>query len=162
MKTRLILALGCVAAGAFATAADMPAGHVMVNADKIMWGTASPALPAGSNMTVITGDPATAGSAFTLRVKMPAGYKVPPHWHPTDENVTVMSGTVAMGMGEAWDDKALMAMPVGSFSAMPAKTPHYLVAKTAAIVQVHGVGPFALTYVNPKDDPRMAAPAATK
>ena len=156
MKSRLILVLSCVAAGAaVSSAADMP-GHTMVTADKIVWGPAPPGLPPGSQAAVIDGDPGKPGS-FTLRAKLPAGYKIPPHWHATDEHVTVLSGTIAMAAGEAWDDKALMTMPTGAYMGMTPNTRHYLLAKTAATIQVHGTGPFAITYVNPKDDPRTAA-----
>jgi hypothetical protein len=93
-----------------------------------------------------------------LRAKMPAGYKIPPHWHPTDENVTVISGTVAFGMGDKFVAADMKEVPGGGFALMPATMRHYFLAKTAAVIQVHGTGPFTLTYVNPADDPR--APAA--
>ena len=86
---------------------------------------------------------------------MPAGYKIAPHWHPTDEQVTVLSGTVAFGMG----DKAVVAemkdVPAGGYALMPATMHHYFMSKTAAVIQVHGIGPFAITYINPADDPRQ-------
>jgi quercetin dioxygenase-like cupin family protein len=83
---------------------------------------------------------------------------IAPHWHPTDEHVTVLAGTVAMGMGETFDEKALMELPPGGFAAMPANARHFFITKTAAVIQVHGLGLFAVTYVNPADDPRSAAP----
>jgi quercetin dioxygenase-like cupin family protein len=156
MNARLMLVLSCVAAGAApGFAADMP-GHTMVTADKVAWGPAPPGLPPGSQAAVIDGDPGKPGP-FTLRAKLPAGYKIPPHWHATDEHVTVLSGTIAMGTGETWEDNALMTMPMGAYMGMAPGTRHYLLAKTEAIIQVHGTGPFAITYVNPKDDPRIAS-----
>jgi quercetin dioxygenase-like cupin family protein len=103
---------------------------------------------------VLAGDPAAAGSAFTLRVKMPAGYKVPPHWHPADENLTVLQGTLMAGMGDTFDAAAMKTLTAGSFATMPKEMRHYVRAKTATVIQVHGTGPFAITYVNPADDPR--------
>jgi hypothetical protein len=85
---------------------------------------------------------------------LPAGYKVAPHWHPTDEFVTVLSGTFAMGMGEAYDESRLKDLSTGGYAAMPAEMRHFGLARTASVVQVHGMGPFASNYVNPADDPR--------
>jgi quercetin dioxygenase-like cupin family protein len=85
---------------------------------------------------------------------MPAGYKINPHYHPTDENVTVLSGTFQIGMGDKFDESTMRALPAGGFVLLPAAMHHYAMAKTAAVVQVHGMGPFQLTYVNPADDPQ--------
>jgi len=109
--------------------------------------------PAGSQIAVLQGNPSGTGE-FTVRLKWPAGYKLPPHFHPTDENVTVLSGTFLVGMGDEINlDKTLKLDPQGFITA-PAQGHHYAVAKTDVVVQVHGEGPFAITYVNPKDDPR--------
>jgi hypothetical protein len=131
-----------------------PAAHAtMLNAADLKWGPAPPAFNAGAQMAVVDGDPAKPGP-FVLRVKFPDGFKVMPHWHPTDENVTVVSGTLNAGMGEKWDDAAMKTFTAGAFARMPKKSPHYVQAKEETVVQVHGTGPFALTYVNPNDDPR--------
>ncbi len=130
-----------------------PAGNLM-NAADMKWGPAPPAFNPGAQMAVVDGDPSKA-APFVIRVKLPDGFKVMPHWHPTDENVTVVSGSLSRGMGEKWDDAAMTTLTAGGFARMPKKMAHYVVAKGETIVQVHGVGPFALTYVNPKDDPRL-------
>ena len=135
-----------------------PAGHPpahapMVNASELKWGAAPPAFNAGAQMAVVDGDPTKPGP-FVIRAKFPAGFKVMPHWHPTDENVTVISGTLIAGMGEKWDDAAMKTFTAGGFARMPKKTPHYVQAKEDTVVQVHAAGPFTLTYVNPNDDPR--------
>jgi quercetin dioxygenase-like cupin family protein len=109
-------------------------------------------------MAVVYGDPAKPGALFIIRGKLPAGYKIAPHWHPTDENVTVVSGTALMGMGDKLDAKAAKALPAGSFASMPAKEHHYFIAKTEVVVEVSGIGPFGITYVNPDDDPSKNAP----
>ena len=128
--------------------------HVMVAAGAVTWGPAPPSLPPGSKMAVLSGDP-TQAVPFVIRAQMPAGYKVPPHWHPTDEHITVISGTVALGMGDAWDQAAMKELPVGGYMNVPGVMHHFFLAKTAATIQVHGIGPFAVNYINPADDPSM-------
>jgi ChrR-like protein with cupin domain len=132
--------------------------HVIMAPAEMKWGPAPPVLPAGATFTVIAGDPGQAGP-FAIRLKCPAGYKIAPHWHPTNENVTVISGTFALGMGDKFDPASMKSLMAGGYALMPAEMHHYAMAKTATVVQVHGMGPFALTYVNPADDPRNAAPA---
>jgi quercetin dioxygenase-like cupin family protein len=138
-----------------AAPAAHPGAHSapMVNAADLKWGPAPPAFNPGAQMTLVDGDPGKPGP-FVIRVKFPSGFKVMPHWHPTDESVTVISGTLAAGMGDKWDDAAMKTFTAGAFARMPRKTTHYVQAKEETIVQVHGTGPFALTYVNPNDDPR--------
>jgi quercetin dioxygenase-like cupin family protein len=106
-------------------------------------------------MAVVSGDPGKVGP-FVVRLKMPAGYKIAPHWHPADEHATVLSGSFALGMGEKFDPAALKTLPAGGYALLPAEMRHFAMAKTAAIVQVHGTGPFVLNYVNPADDPSKA------
>ena len=107
---------------------------------------------------MLDGDPGKAGP-FTIRFKFPDGYKIAPHWHSMDENITVVQGTFRAGMGETLTPTGLHDFPVGSFLKMPAKAPHFAAAKGVVIVQIHGTGPFDLTYVNPKDaPPKPSAP----
>lgn len=129
-------------------------GHVMVTPDQIKWGPAPPALPPGAQMAVLDGDPSVAGAPFIIRAKMPNGYKVLPHWHPTDENVTVLQGTLMMGLGEKLDPSKAHALKAGSFTRMPKEVRHFAIAKGEIVIQVHGVGPFEVKYVNASDDPR--------
>ena len=129
-----------------------PTSHVMVQPASITWGDPPPSLPRGSKIAVIAGDPSKAGP-FVLRAQVPAGYKVAPHWHPGDENLTVLSGTVALGMGDTWDESKMQTLGSGGYAALPAEMRHFLLAKTASTFQVHGTGPFVLNYVNPADDP---------
>jgi quercetin dioxygenase-like cupin family protein len=130
--------------------------HTMITPNDVKWGPAPPALPAGAQMAILSGDPSKA-ELFTIRLKAPDGYKIMPHWHPTDENVTVLEGTFAMGVGEKFDEAAAHEMPVGSFVRMPKGTRHYARAKGETVVQVHAIGPFVINYVNPNDDPRKQA-----
>ena len=126
--------------------------HVMKAPAEMTWGDAPPVFEKGASFTVVSGDPGKAG-LYVVRLKMPAGYKVMPHWHPTDEHVTVVSGTFALGMGDKLDEATMTSLPAGGYALLPAEMHHYAMAKTEAIVQVHGMGPFAITYVNPADDP---------
>ena len=155
--TGLLLGLGLLAVS---TGAQPPStsGHVAVKPADLKWGEPPPALPKGATFVVVSGDPGQPGP-FTIRLKAPAGYAIAPHWHPTDEHVTVLSGTFAVGMGEKADPAAMTDLPAGSYARMPAEMRHYARAKTAVTLQVHGTGPFTLTYVNPADDPRQASPA---
>ena len=127
--------------------------HAMVPASGIKWGPAPPGLPPGAQAAVISGDPTQPGP-YVLRAQMPANYRIPAHWHPVTENLTVLSGTVALGMGDKMDESAMQDLPVGGFASLPAEMRHSFMAKTAATIQVHGMGPFGITYVNPADDPR--------
>ena len=126
--------------------------HVLTTPKDLKWGDPPPVFEKGASFTVVSGDPGKEG-LYVVRLKMPAGYMINPHWHPTDEHVTVLSGTFAVGMGEKFDKSAMKDLPVGGYVLLPAEMRHYAMAKSAAIVQVHGMGPFKLTYVNPADDP---------
>lgn len=126
--------------------------HVVTPVASIKWMDAPPFLPKGAKLAVLVGDPSQP-APFTIRLQMPDGYKIAPHTHPTDEHVTVMSGTFRAAMGEKWDDKALGDFAAGSYANMAAGMPHYAAAKGATVVQVHGVGPFVVNYINPADDP---------
>jgi ketosteroid isomerase-like protein len=126
--------------------------HVSSTSAEVKWGDAPPSLPPGAKMAVISGDP-TKAEPFTLRGQLPSGYRIPPHWHPTDEHVTVLSGTFAFGMGEKFDEKSLKDLSAGGYTLMTATMPHYGITKGPTVIQVHGMGPFVLNYVNPADDP---------
>jgi ketosteroid isomerase-like protein/quercetin dioxygenase-like cupin family protein len=126
--------------------------HVVVPAAAVKWVDPPPSVPPGARLAVIAGDPSKP-EMFTIRLQFPNGYRIAPHWHPTDEHVTVLSGTFAAAMGKTWDDKALANLPAGSYAVMSATMPHYATARGATVVQVHGMGPFVLNYVNPADDP---------
>jgi len=129
-----------------------PTTHVMTENSALTWMDAPPSLPKGAKLAVISGDPSKPGP-FVVRLQTPAGYKIAPHWHPGDENVTVLSGSVALGMGETWDESKMKTVGPGGYAGLPAEMRHYFLAKSASTVQVHGNGPFVVNYVNPADDP---------
>lgn len=128
--------------------------HAMLAPAAITWAEAPASLPPGAKAAVVSGDPTQPGP-FVIRLQTPAGYRVPLHWHPTTENVTVLAGTVSLGMGDSPESSASTDLAAGGFAVLPAEMRHSFLAKTAATVQVHGTGPFAITYVNPADDPRQ-------
>jgi quercetin dioxygenase-like cupin family protein len=127
--------------------------HTIVPADAIKWGAAPASLPPGAQAAVLLGSPAKEGP-FVLRLRFPAGFVIPPHRHSKDEFVTVISGRVAMSSGEKVDRGSLKPLLPTSFIHLPAGMPHYLWSEAESVVQVNGVGPFDVKYVNPLDDPR--------
>ncbi len=133
------------------------AAHVLVTPDQVKWGPAPPSLPSGSELAVLEGDPSKAGVLFTIRAKLPDGYRVPPHWHPTDERLVVLQGTLGLGVGEKVNPAAGHELPVGSYAVMPKGVRHFVWAIGETVIQVSGTGPFEVNYVNPADDPRKAA-----
>jgi quercetin dioxygenase-like cupin family protein len=119
------------------------------------WGPAPAILPAGARLAVLEGDPSKAGP-FTMRLEMPAGYRIPPHFHQVDEHVTVISGAFQVGMGDRFDEGKLSTLPPGTFGVIPPGMRHFARADKATVIQLHGVGPWGLTYVNPADQPNSA------
>ena len=126
--------------------------HVMVTPNDLKWADV-PSLPPGAKVAVIEG-PMDQATPFTIRLNLPADYKIPAHWHPAIEHVTVLSGTFNLGMGDKLDPTKTTALSAGSMAIMQPKTTHFAWTKEETIVQVHGVGPWAVNYVDPADDPR--------
>lgn len=142
---KMVLALGLLLLGATTAQAQ-------VNADNLKWGPAPPVFPKGAQMAAMAGDPGKTG-LFVIRLKMPAGYKIPAHHHPTDENVTVISGVFSLGMGDKLDTKKSATLNPGGFALAGAGMNHFAFTNKGAIVEVAAIGPFGMTYVNPGDDP---------
>ncbi len=135
-----------------------PGQHAIVaRAGTEQWGPAPAALPRGASVAVLEGDPTQAGP-FTMRVLLPAGYRIPPHFHPVTEHVTVIRGVFQLGMGDTFDAGRLTDLPAGAFAAMSPGTRHFARTEVETVIQLHGVGPWGLTYVNPADDPRAGRP----
>jgi quercetin dioxygenase-like cupin family protein len=134
---------------ASAVAADTP---VVRSAKDVNWGAPPPVFPPGAKFAVIAGDPASAG-LVTVRFEMPAGYVIPPHFHPTDEHITVLKGSFSIGMGDVVDKTHALTLSPGGYGVATANMHHYAYTTTGATIQVHLQGPFAITYVNPADDP---------
>jgi hypothetical protein len=121
--------------------------------DGLKWQDGPPSLPPGAKFAVLEGDPAKPGP-FVFRVKVPDGYRIPPHTHPKPERVTVISGTFNLGMGDKFDATKGESLPAGTYGTWPAGMKHYVWVKGETVVQFHGDGPWVIEYVNPSDDPR--------
>jgi hypothetical protein len=160
-----VISLAQTAAPKKAATKAKPAGPapVVVTPDKIQWGPAPAVFPSGAQFAVLAGDPGKPGP-FTVRLKMPDGYRVMPHWHPTAESVTVLSGEFHVGMGDKFDESSMLTLPAQSLGVVPPHHNHYAMAKGETEIQVSSTGPFKLVYVNPADNPSkgQAAPAAKK
>lgn len=120
--------------------------------DSIKWGPAPPVLPKGGQMAVLAGDPGQTGS-FTVRLKLPAGYKIPPHQHPHSEPVTVISGELHFGSGDKLDEGKAHKLGPGGFVNLPANANHFAFANVETVIQITADGPFGIQYANPADDP---------
>jgi len=120
---------------------------------EIQWGPAPDVLPPGLQGAVLYGDP-TKDGLFSMRFKLPKGYSVAPHTLSKAGTFTVISGTFRIGMGEKADPRKARAMPAGSFIALPPGTPHFVSVDEETVVQLNNIGPWVLTYIDPKDDPR--------
>ena len=121
--------------------------------DTISWGAAPPVVRPGAQFAVLEGDPTAPTGDFTIRLKMPDGFRIAPHWHPNRENVTVISGTFKVGMGDEFEANKMAAFTAGSFAFLDPNMHHFAMACGETIVQVHGQSPFQFNYVNPNDDP---------
>lgn len=128
---------------------------VSLNPDDIKWGNAPPQFTKGAQLAVLHGDPSKKGP-FTIRFKMPDGYKIAPHWHTQDENLSIVSGTFLLHMGDTMDTPA-HELAAGGFHFLPGKAHHAAEARGETVVQVHGMGPFDIHYLNPADDPSKTA-----
>jgi len=126
-----------------------------INPKDIKWGDAPPSMPKGAKIAVLQGDPGKPGP-FVIRLMVPAGYKVAPHWHSQDESLTVISGTLYFGMGDKPETAKAHTLSAGGFHFLAGKDHHYVTAKTATVIQISGSGPFDMTYINPDDDPLKA------
>ena len=151
MKTTVLALLLCATVLA---AAPAPPQNVF-SPDQIKFGPVPAVLPSGAQLAVLEGDPTGSSGDFTIRLKMPDGYRIAPHWHPKRENVTVISGSFKVGMGDSFDASKMTAFPAGSFAYMEPSMHHYGMAVGETVVQVHGVAPFQINYVNPGDDPSV-------
>lgn len=131
----------------------LAADHVITEGNALAWKAGPPALPPGAQVVVLVGDPGKEG-AYVLRLKFPAGYKIPAHTHPNDENVTVIAGAFHVGMGPKLDESKGQMLKAGGLAHLPKGMQHYAWTSQETIVQLHGLGPQGVTYVNPADDPR--------
>jgi quercetin dioxygenase-like cupin family protein len=128
---------------------------ISMNSAELKWGPAPPDLPKGAEMAVLHGDPAKK-APFTLRFKFPAGYKIPPHWHTKDEQLTILSGTLILHMGDTMEAPA-STLSAGGYHFLPGKMHHAAETKGETTLQLDGSGPFDIHYLNASDNPNPAA-----
>jgi hypothetical protein len=121
--------------------------------DSMQYGPPPASLNPGAQLAVLEGNPGASSGDYTVRLKMPDGYRIAPHWHPLRENVTVISGTFKVGMGDSFDQMKMIAFPAGSFAYLDPDMHHYTIASGETVVQVHGMSPLQINYVDPNDDP---------
>jgi mannose-6-phosphate isomerase-like protein (cupin superfamily) len=164
MKRNMSLTLamvGLLCSGWFLTLAAQvpsPESHIahekhVFTPDTIPWGPAPPFVAPGAQLAVLEGNPGASSGNYTVRLKMPDGYRIAPHWHPQRENVTVISGTFKVGMGDIFEKNKMTALTAGSFAFLDPDMHHYAMACGEVVVQVHGTAPLQFNYVNPEDDP---------
>ena len=168
MRPIVAVAVFAVVPCLLASAADAPKkmAHpapkaVTINAADLVWGDAPPQFPKGGQVAVLLGNPFKPGT-YAMRFKMPDGYQIAPHWHTKDEQLTILSGTFVLHMGDTMDAPA-HTLTAGGYHFLPGRMHHAAQAQGEVIVEIHGMGPFDIHYLNPADDPTTAsaAPAAT-
>lgn len=145
----LLIALASISAASW----SQNESHILLTPADLRWHDV-PSLPAGAKISVIEG-PMNRAVPFTVRLKFPDGYRIPPHTHPAVERVTVLSGTFHMGMGETFDRNKTKALTTGGIAIMQPTTAHFVAISGETIVQLNGTGPWGITYLNPSDDPRQ-------
>ena len=155
MKTLSIIALLLIAASAlvFGQTTSSTPDHGFLSKEDLKWMDGPASLPTGAKVALMEGDPAKEGP-FTIRLKLPDGYTIQPHWHPAVEHVTVISGTFNLGMGEKVDKSGGRVLSAGAFAFMPPGMRHFAWTTGETVIQLHGTGPWKINYVNPADDPR--------
>jgi quercetin dioxygenase-like cupin family protein len=127
--------------------------HTILAAEDVKWGDGPASLPSGIMAAVLDGDPKKE-VVFTMRLKVPAGCEIQPHWHGGYERVTVVSGSIHLGLGERFDESKARKLSAGAYFSLPPKTAHYAYAREETVIQISTMGPWTITYVDPKDDPR--------
>lgn len=158
MKARQLVWSCLAAASLLAPVALAQQQHVIQQESEVAWIDGPPSLPPGAKMVALHGDPAAAG-LFGVRVKFPANYRIPAHFHSASEQVSVMSGTLYLGMGDKLDPNGGKPLGPGGFGLLPAKMNHYAYTRGPVTAILYGMGPFDIQYLNPADDPRGKPPA---
>ena len=149
-----VAAVTLLFAAAFALPVSAADDHKIFNAQEVKWAPAPPSIPKGAEAAVLFGDPSKEG-LFAMRLKFPKGYVIPPHSHPKPEVLTVISGTFQVGMGDKADKSKVNPLAAGGFFGFPPGMNHFAYVDEETVVQLNSTGPWGLTYVDPKDDPRQ-------
>ena len=155
LRTMLFVTVITALGSAAADSGDAVATWLLYEPAGIQWRPAEN-LPQGAQVAVLEGDPTKEGF-FTMRLKMPDGFKVPPHWHTKQERVTVLQGVLNLAHGDDFDPKATKPLAAGTYSSMAPKMTHFAFMTGETILQLSTIGPWTITYVHPEDDPRKKA-----
>jgi len=147
-RLRLAMFVSAMLAASAAVAENVTPGVVALTPDEMKWRSQGVLAAPGLEQANLVGDPAKPGP-YTIRIRFPQGYRIPPHTHPDAREVTILSGTYATGYGERFDPAGLKVLPAGSFYTEPANVPHYIEIKEDVVLQVSGTGPSGRKYVNP-------------
>ena len=147
-RLRLAMFVSAMVAASAAVAENVTPGVVALTPDEMKWRSQGVLAAPGLEQANLVGDPAKPGP-YTIRIRFPQGYRIPPHTHPDAREVTILSGTYATGYGERFDPAGLKVLPAGSFYTEPANVPHYIEIKEDVVLQVSGTGPSGRKYVNP-------------
>jgi quercetin dioxygenase-like cupin family protein len=148
-----VLAGGLHAQEQAAIVDEGPPHHLTYRAADVEWEDGPGSFRSGAEFAVLEGDPGEAG-VFTMRIRMPDGFVISPHWHPNVERVTVLSGTFLLGSGDVLNRQAVERLPAGTYTSLPPETRHFAIAEGETVIQLTSVGPWVINYVNPADDPR--------
>lgn len=159
MNTRALavassLAVVCLSAATYAAEHGSADARLHI-AEKIEWKDGPPSLPPGAKFAVLEGDPAKEGM-FVMRLMVPDGYRIPAHTHPKQERVTILQGKFHLAMGDQPKRESAQLLAAGSYGTWPPGMVHAVWIEGETIIQLHGMGPWAINYVNPADDPRKA------
>ncbi len=158
MLSRTLVPLAVLVSALAAAPAVAQEHHIVIPPDQVQWGPAPPVLPQGAQIAVLEGNPSAEGPVV-LRLKFPASYAIPPHWHTMTERVTVISGMLNIGAGDTLDRTGSTPVGPGGYVSLPARMHHYAWVKTPTVVQINLEGPFDIFYVNASEDPTKQAPA---
>ncbi|HEY8579350.1 MAG TPA: cupin domain-containing protein [Beijerinckiaceae bacterium] len=150
MNTKILIALAPLLACPSAALAEEH--HAAVQPSQLKW-AAPAAYGPGAMMAVVRGDPTKPGT-YIVRLKAPAGFRIAPHTHPNDENVTVRTGSFNIGTGDKFDESRGVRVETGGYSFVMKGMTHYAWFTEDTEIQLHGTGPQGVAYVNPADDPR--------
>lgn len=131
-----------------------PEEHLLYRVADVEWRDAPASLERGAEVAILEGNPSEPG-VFTMRIRMPDGFHISPHWHPNVERVTVVSGTFRLGSGDVLDRAATTPLEPGSYTSMPPGMRHFAIAQGETVIQLTSIGPWIINYVNPEDDPRQ-------
>ncbi len=156
MKKRVALAVLAVVSGCLALAAWSPkkeASPLLLKQSDLQWGWGPDAFPLGIHAAIVEGDPDLA-EPFTMRLNFPPKYRIEPHWTTREQRLTVLSGSISLGLGDRFDPKKLELYGEGSYLVLPARTRYFMTSQRGSVLELRSQGPWEVNYVQKTEDPR--------